>query len=416
MKRYALAQTRAGKAVFAAFLLLMLLLARDTLVTSSILGFNRSQFLMLGIFAVYGAAFLTVNRREWKAVLTDRRIIAAVCAAGMLLLPMVAKRDWTLMYFSVLLGIFLAVFFSFFISLQDAAKYYVVILTVLGVYSVLATYVLRILPDRQILEVPVFHNSLDVKFFNFGLAFVSESYVKNRNFGIFREPGVYQYFIILALLLNNYVITWEKQRSFWTVNILLGITMLSTFATGGVAELGLLVLVVFFEKKLYRDKRILCIAIALVAALAAALVWIVMRQGDLYWELYGMLVYKFQPGVDSSSDRLNAVLADLDFFLRSPLVGAKIADVLHSVDHNTSSTMLMFAMFGLPGAVLHLASWGALIWEKSRNPVANCALVLLMFLSFNTQNLVADVFFWLFPVMALLERGLPKLKLQKKKE
>ena len=37
-------------------------------------------------------------------------------------------------------------------------------------------------------------------------------------------------------------------------------------------------------------------------------------------------------------------------------------------------------------------------------------LLPILFLSFNTQNLVANVFFWLFPMMALVERGLPLLK------
>jgi len=34
----------------------------------------------------------------------------------------------------------------------------------------------------------------------------------------------------------------------------------------------------------------------------------------------------------------------------------------------------------------------------------NLALVVILFMSFNTQNLIADVFLWLFPVMALVER------------
>ena len=46
-----------------------------------------------------------------------------------------------------------------------------------------------------------------------------------------------------------------------------------------------------------------------------------------------------------------------------------------------------------------------------RESVAVSAVLLAaLFLSFNTQNLVADVFFWLFPVMALTERVLPRLK------
>ena len=43
-------------------------------------------------------------------------------------------------------------------------------------------------------------------------------------------------------------------------------------------------------------------------------------------------------------------------------------------------------------------------------------LLLILFMSFNTQNLVANVFFWLFPMMALVERGLSNLKLSAKKE
>ena len=39
----------------------------------------------------------------------------------------------------------------------------------------------------------------------------------------------------------------------------------------------------------------------------------------------------------------------------------------------------------------------------------NLLLLVIFLMSFNTQNLVADVFFWLFPVMALVERGLPLL-------
>nr|MBQ8243992.1 hypothetical protein [Oscillospiraceae bacterium] len=415
MKQYPYMNCRFGKIAFGVFLFAMLLLARDTLVTACILGFNASQFLMLGLICVVGMGFLAVHRRQWKEILTDPRILVLLAVTVVILLPMTVKRDWQMMYFSILLCLYLAVFLTYFISYRDAAKYYVLILTALGVYSVLATYFLRILPDRGILSVPVFFNSHDVKFHNFGLAFVSDDFVKNRNFGIFREPGVYQYFIILALFLNNYAVSWRKQSCLWTVNVLLSVTMLTTFATGGVAELGLLAVVVFFDKKLYRDKRFLWLAIGLVAAVILALVVIVIRKGELYWELYGMLVYKFSGDADSSSERITAILMDLDFFLRSPLVGRNISEVLHAVANNTASTMLMLALFGVFGGALHLASWVALAWQKNSSLWVNLALLALLLLSFNTQNLIADVFFWLFPVMALVERGLPKLIELKKK-
>jgi len=324
------------------------------------------------------------------------------------LLPMLIKQDWQLMYFSILICLLLGVFLTYFISLRDASKYYVVMVTVLGLYAVLATYVLRRLPDSGTFAVPVFHNALDNKFHNFIFAFVSDEYVKNRNFGIFREPGVYQFFILLGLFLNNFHVSWKKEGTLWLVNVALSVVMLSTFATGGVAELGLLAIFVFFEKKLYKNKWAWAVVITLGVALVAALILIISRKGELYWELYGMLIYKFTIN-ESSSERMDAIVSDLMFFLRSPFWGGRIAQVLHAVENNTTSTMLMLALFGLPGGVLHVASWAALVWDKNRRWIANLILLVILMLSFNTQNLIADTFLWLFPMMALTERVVPRI-------
>lgn len=409
MRQYSYLDCKKGKILFFLFLTAMLYLSRNSLVTTSILGFNRSYLLSLALLAVAGLGFLMVNRKEWKEILTDGRMAVILTATAILLVPMLVKRDWQLMYFSVLVCVYMAVFISYFRSLKEVARCYVILLTVIGTYSVLATYLLRMLPDRGLLRVPVFYNSLDVMFHNFFISFVSDSYVKTRNFGIFREPGVYQYFITLALILNNYVVRWESQRSFWICNILLAVTMLSTMATGGVAGLGLLVLVVFFDKKLYRDRRIVCIALVLLVLLGIGLSLIIAQKGELYWELYGMVIGKFTNNDESSTERIDAVLTDLNFFLDSPVVGGRIAQVLHSVENNTTSTMLMFALFGICGGVLHVASWLALVWSRERRLWVNLCLLLITFLSFNTQNLIADTFFWLLPILALTEKLVPKL-------
>jgi len=80
--------------------------------------------------------------------------------------------------------------------------------------------------------------------------------------------------------------------------------------------------------------------------------------------------------------------------------------VLYSVENNTTSTMLMFAIFGILGGVLHTLSWAALVWEKDKKLWTKLVLLLILFMSFNTQNLIADLFFWLFPMMALTEKCL----------
>jgi len=410
LKYYRLTENRTGKILFGVFLFALLYLTRTGLTASAIVGINRSQFLTLGMVCLVGVLFLIRNREQWKQLLLDKRMLVILISAVLLLLPAVLKRDFQMMYLSILVCLVISVFITYFISYRDAAKYYVCFLTVLAVWSVLAAYILRRLPDNGILSVPIFFTSRKVEFYNFGLSYVARFYVKNRNFGIFREPGVYQFFIMLALFLNNYAVSWKKERSMWIVNVILAVTMLTTLATGGVAELGLFVILVFFEKKLYQNKKALIAAAVLVVAVIGALAVICMQKGELYWELYGMVIAKIFGGEASSADRLNALLIDVDYFLKNPLLGEKISTVLYAVEHNTASTMLMLAIFGIGGGALHIAAWTALVWEKERHWIYNLILLVILLLSVNTQNFIADQFFWLFPMMALTEKCVPMLK------
>lgn len=413
MTQYPFPETKITRGLTLAFSFLLLYLARDTLVTSSILGFYKAQGCMLLSLALIGVCFLWRNRKQLKAIVLDRRVGAMLFCGVIMLLPMAAKRDWQLMYFSVLICICAAIFFTFFLSCREAAKYYVVILAVLGVFSVTACYVLRLLPDRGMLPVPVFHNQIGVDFYNFFLSFVSLSFVKNRNFGIFREPGVYQFFLILGLYLCQYTVQWKKEKTMWILSGILALTLVTTFATGGIAELGLMCIVVFFDKKLYRKKWVWVTLAGLAVALGALAAYCIDRENALFWEVYDMLIGKFTYQEESIGDRVGSVIVNLQAFLGNPLFGDRISQVLYAITNNTTSSLIVLAIFGLPGFLLHVAGWAALVWKKEQRLWVNGMLLLILFMSFNTQNLIADLYFWLFPIMALTERVLPKLPKRK---
>lgn len=415
MKRYSYMNSKIGRAAFALFLFILLLLARDTLITSVVLGFTKSQVLMLGVVALAGLGFLVVCRKEWKGVLTDKRMVLMALSSVVILLPMVVKQDWQMMYFSILFCLLFGIFLTYFRSVEEVAKIYLVILCALGVYSVITTYLVKELANAGILNVPQFVNSKDYPFYNFGLSYAVTWPAWKRNNGIFREPGVYQYFLILGLYLHNYKCTWRKPWQYWTINACLAVTMLSTFATGGVLELALLAMVVFFDKKMYRDKRIVAVVVVLIVLLAVLVGVVIAQKGALYWEIRGMVIEKFTPKEESFSERTEAVLADIGFFLHNPVFGEKLSTVLHAVANNTTSTLVMFAVFGIAGGLLQTAAWFALIWDQDRKLWVNLAMIPILFLSFNTQNLNTDVFFWLFPMMALTERCVPLLENRKKK-
>lgn len=415
MKQYALLETKVGKVSFGIFLFLMLLLARDTLITSCVLGFTKSQFLMLGLICLFGMAFLAVNRREIKGLLTDRRMLMIAVSAVILLVPMLLKRDWQMMYFSVLICLFFAVFVSFFAKLEDVARYYLMSMLVLCLHSLLTMYVLKPIALAGKLEVPFVFNSVGGQFYNFGLSFVVPDAWWHRNYGVFREPGVYQFFLILGLYLNHYAVCWKKNWQMWFLSGILAVTMLSTFAVGGFIEMGLFAVFLYFDKAYYRQRSGKILGLAAVAAVIAAVIGLLLifrnqSFGDtVFYEIYDMFL-RLTTKSNSLVDRLGAIFANVELFLRSPLAGDTVANVLHGTTHNTSSTLILFAMFGTLGGVLNVAAWVALAWRKERCLFGNLVLLLILFMSFNTQNLVADVFFWLFPYMALTERVLPQLK------
>ena len=420
MKQYAMMEKRGAKAAFGLFLFAMLLLARDTLITSCLLGFTKSQFLMLGLICLFALGFLAVNRGAWKQILCDRRMLLIAVSTVLLLVPMVVKRDWQMMYFSILICLFFAVFLSYFTTVREVAKYYVVMLTGLGLYSVLVSNALKYMVLAGWFSVPVFYNSSGWEFQNFGLGFAVSWTYWHRNFGIFREPGVYQFFILMALYLNNYFVSWNKQRSLWVVNGILIVTMLSTFAVGGIIELGLFAVFLYFDKQWHKNKWGKIAGISLTIAMIAFFIHVVIMvrkpgsEATVYY-VFTDLYLRLFTNSDSLVDRLSAIFTNLKIFLDAPVFGNTIANVLHGTNHNTSSTLILYAVLGVLGGSLNVAAWIALAWEKRRNLLGNLVLMVILFMSFNTQNLVADVFFWLFPFMALTERGLPLIKIPERK-
>jgi len=406
MKYYPFPENKIWNSGICIALLALLLLTRDAMYSMMVWDFYTCQFLSLGIIGVLGFSFLAVNRKQLLDVLKDSRMVLILAALAVTLLPMVVKGDWQLMYFSIILGMLFAVFLSYFMTLKETAQWYVVTMCVLGVWSILTAYVLRIPVDSGLVDMTPVTNSIGVEFYNFVFSIVPDTYVKSRNFGVFREPGVYQFFLLLALYLNNEVLCWDSEKKLWIGNIILGVTMLTTFATGGMIEMCLLFAILFFEKKWYKNKWILLglAAVCVMAGIGAA--YLVSAQNELYYTFLDM-VAKFTRNPESVGSRLGSIALGVETFFRSPLVGESVETVLHAMVDNSASTMILYNIFGILGGTLNVAGWVALIWRKERNVLVNFAVLVVLFMSFNTQNLTWNLFFWLFPGMALAERGIP---------
>lgn len=416
MTYYQLAEGKIGKLLLALAMFLMLVLCRDSMYTFTIIPFIVAQLSMYAVVGLLGIGFLIRNRRRWKDIITDSRILLTLIITLAFLIPILVKRDFQAMNFTILVCIYVGIFFSFFISCEKLAKYYVWIMSFFAAYSLITCYLLAPLVNSGVFQVPELNYENWRIFHNFVFAFprIKSSYL--RNFGLFREPGVYQFFLNQAFYCNNFLMKWEKPWIKWVLNGILAITVVSTFSTAGFVVLVILVVAVFFQEMQHKDKRIMRIFwVALVVG--AAVLTVILMNNSLLFRAMKEMVRKLFVLNRSSTARYAAVFADLKAFLQSPIFGGNIADILNLVPNNTSSTLLLYATYGIVGGSVHAAGWLALAWNKERSIWLNLLLFAALMMSFNTQNLTADVFFWLFPTMALVERGVPLLagKLTKKK-
>ena len=328
MNYYRFPDNKLTKICFPLFLLLLQILARSTMFTSTIIGFGLSQAMMIGLVLLIGVTFLVYNRRNLKQVFLDRRMIAFGAAVLVVLGPMLLKQDWQIMYFSVLLCWFFAIFLTYFTTVSELAFWYVGIMTVLGIWAVLGQLLLKPMANAGVIPAIRFDSPGGWHMMNFGLTFACD---KNnhmddalRTFGIFREPGLFQIFLFIAIHLNNYWVNWKKQWRMWAVNGVLFISLLLTFATGGVLALPLYIAFLFFDKGLYKNKYMRILALLAVGA-GVILVAVALSQGGTWaYELVGM-VEKIYNMTYSLTDRLDAIVSDTKYFLSSPLYGADLA-------------------------------------------------------------------------------------------
>lgn len=419
MTYYRFPDNKLVKLCFPLALLILQMVARSTMYTSTFLGFTLSQAVMIGTIVLIGFTFLAVNRKNLKAVLTDRRMLLFGMAAMVILLPMLVKGDWQLMYFTILLSWFFAIFLTYFTTVEELGKYYVLILTALSALSLVGLFVLKPMVHMGWIPGNPFDSPGGWHMFNFGLTFVCDKnlHMVNalRNFGIFREPGLFQTFLFVAIQLNNYTVNWDKPWKMWAVDAVLFMTLLTTFATGGVLALGIYIVFLFFDKGLYRVRRMQILAAAVVAVGMLLLVYALRKGGSWAYELIGM-VEKFVYRSYSFDARIESVVADAELFVSHPILGADMNEVVYAVPNNTATSAILFAVFGIVGGCVHVLSWAALAWRKERHWMMNVILMVILFIPFNTQNVMQDMFFWLFPAMALAQWCLTRLNMMKMKK
>ena len=400
MKIYRVAGNKANFLLIYVVMIALLVFGRDTLIANEVLGFVNSQILAIVLMGILGIAFLVTNRKNLREIVCDRRIGILLVGVAVYALPMVLKLDFQLMYMSIALCIVFGVFASYIISMEQASKVYVITMCVLTLYSFVATYLLKPMTITGYLPAATITNDAGLVYYNFGLSFAVTAPTYMRNVSLFRESGVFSCFLLIAIFLNNEYVAYRKKYISCFVTAILSIGVISTFSTAGIIILVLLLGFIAIEKRLY-NHRIFWIFAAVSAFTVLLLgVHIVNEKGDIYWELYSMVTKMFSSN-DSKAARIESVFGNIRMFANHFLFGDSVVNVMYSLGDNTASSFILFALCGILGGVLNVFAWCVLLYRKNRNSILNGWLLITMFMMINPQNITTNIFFWLFPMLAV---------------
>ncbi len=294
-----------------------------------------------------------------KSVISASACVASIayCCLSIITMILTDHSSGNLKYIYECMMIFAAFFICTVVPVWEFKHHFVNIMSFLALISVTA-FALRYLFPGINGVLPVIVNTNGYSYSNLWLAVIPHDveYVAFRNQSIFREPGMFQGFLNLALLF--YFDSKENQRAWKLCSLLLALVF--TFSTAGYLICAAIALVQMFLRRLKLNVRTV-----LLLAVGAAVILPMLRSGTIEYD--SAVFNKLTMENSSANSRFGSILVDAYIGLRSPLWGngfdyveryfGRIARDVFSLTQmsNTNTVMKMFAVHGIGIMLLFLA-------------------------------------------------------------
>lgn len=314
---------------------------------------------------------------------------------------LLVNEDFNSKYIYEMIIILVATFYVVVYSKSVFIVYFVEIITFLAFFSMIVWGINIVNP--QVLRM--FPNLTNTGGFRFKWCIFSNVCVTRshgfdgylRNFGIFREPGVYQIFLNIAILFVLFC--GEKLKRKKTKLVMLVLTILTTFSTAGIIITSLLLLIYCIANlKCINIKNILS-SLAFIAGLIAVIFLF-----NRYFMVFDKLFSKIGNEDDSSwFSRTSSFVVNIAVGFNNIFFGAgwdnvkvetaKYTSLLYNMSFkfsNTNTFLKLFAIHGLGVFVFYIVELYKFFKQK-RNDLLSIALFLIMFLCFCNEDMSLNI-------------------------
>lgn len=375
---------------------LIVILSRDSLFSILRIGFHNSFFLNLLMFL--GILIILISKEGLSMFLIQAKHRKIYFLLPLMIIFLSAlKFDFQLYHISIISYILSTFLMSFIFSFRDFYSKLSNVMVFLSIYSLITVYILRpvlFISNNISQSINIVYNSLGLPFFDLGLSYVVAFPHFLRNFGIFREPGIFQFFLMIPFIFELFI----SESKFRKLKLLiLFITVISTFSTAGILMafffLAVKLLQTIIERKLSRKHVFLLIFSVSISIIVFTLIYAnSIEFRHQIFEVFSKLIV----ANESSAARLDSITVNFRYFLINPIIGNRFSQIVYSVSNNTSTTMSIFAIYGFLIGFFHLY-----LHFKFTSWITNIMIVrLLVFIGvvllINNQFLLGNSIYWIF--------------------
>lgn len=378
----------------------MICLSNDTLLFGTnanesvkVLGYAGMLFIML--YWIFHGGRISKNAFCLATVLV-------VCG----LLTIVTTFNINIKYAYNILLILIAAFFTSQVKLHDFIRSYQKIMMFLAVYSVVVFFVYEI--AYSIMSVfPIVENEAGFRFFCsiFDLSLVETPYQLHRSFGIFREPGVYMIFLILAIVFELF---FTEKSSLKKLIIFMIALVLTQSTAGYIILVGIVLAHIFFTNKHVHTTQKKIRKLFLVG-LFLGILWVLIDVDVFYW-LFGKVFSEST----SKTSRFDSIIININILLSDwyrILTGVGF-DVVESsfrvyaskigstATDNTNTIFRLMATYGLVYISILVCMWYK-FFKKIKGPLLAFCVFGIFILCLFTESLIVNIMLYLMAFYAL---------------
>lgn len=403
--KYSFLKKSHQKNILPIILVMILLLFHDTLAFDMMRNKYLVNYIMFFCCFLFYIKSLIIKP---KIKIRKIQLLILTILVILIFITMLVNQSFSGGYIYILMLLVIAFMVSQMITFNEFVEASIRCIFFLAVYSLIC-YALRPVIFKFRYLIPHFYNSANLPYFHLGASVIVDLPLYNRLFGIFRECGVYQIFLNIAIILELFIRKGNKRPVYI---IIFYITLLLTYSTAGyIAGLMIFIVYMFLSniKKTKREKRTFIVLIVF-AILAMFLAY---SFSEVFSQSFNNTWKKFTNKESSYLGRTTSFVVELNLWKERPLFGYGITEGM-SKAKQIGKQELGFFMFNtstITGLMLTMGIFFAgiisimiliFVWKANTSFVGKLVIYAALILMLTSQLMIYNAYFYAIVFFAIM--------------